>query len=170
MRLVHGRCTLRGYHDDEWGVPIRDDRQLFGLLMLEGFQAGLSWITILRKREHFDRVFDAWDPDRIAAYGPEKIEELMADPGIIRNRLKIEGAVKNANACLRLQAEEGSFSDYLWGFVGEEPQVMRPATLAGYRSTSPESDAMSKDLKKRGFTFVGSTICYAFHAIRRHGG
>ena len=91
MRLVHGRCTLRGYHDDE-GVPIRDDRQLFGLL--EGFQAGLSWITILRKREHFDRVFDAWDPDRIAAYGPEKIEELMADPGIIRNRLKIEGAVK----------------------------------------------------------------------------
>jgi DNA-3-methyladenine glycosylase I len=165
-RLKCGWCTgdalYEAYHDEEWGMPLRDDRRLFGLLMLEGFQAGLSWITILRKRENFDRAFDGWNPEKIAAYGPEKLESLMADAGIIRNRLKIDGAVKNASAWLCLQAEEGSFSDYLWSFVGGQPIVMRPATMAEYRSTSPESDAMSKALKKRGFTFVGSTICYAF--------
>jgi DNA-3-methyladenine glycosylase I len=157
-----GDPLYEAYHDDEWGVPLRDDRRLFGLLMLEGFQAGLSWITILRKRENFDRAFDGWDPDKIAVYGPEKLEALMADAGIIRNRLKIEGAVKNANAWHRLRAEEDSFSDYLWSFTGGDTIVTRPATVADYRSTSPESDAMSKALKKRGFTFVGSTICYAF--------
>lgn len=150
------------YHDDEWGVPIRDDRMLFRLLMLEGFQAGLSWITILRKRDNFDRAFDGWDPERLAAYGPDDIARLMDDAGIIRNRLKIEGAVKNAHAYLRTVAEEGSFSDYLWSFVGGEPLVMRPSGEQDFRATSPESDAMSRALKKRGFTFVGSTICYAF--------
>ncbi len=149
------------YHDDEWGYPIRDDQTMFGLLMLEGFQAGLSWITILRKRENFSRAFDNWNPETIAAYGPDDIARLMADAGIIRNRLKVEGAVKNARAYLRLQEEEGSFSDYLWSFVGGEPIVMRPKGMEDYRATSPESDAMSKALKKRGFTFVGSTICYA---------
>ena len=154
MRLVHGRCTLRAYHDDEWGVPIRDDRQLFGLLaggsrlVSRGSPSCASGSTSTGCSTPGTRTG--------SPLTAPKIEELMADPGIIRNRLKIEGAVKNANAYLRLQAGEGPFSDYLWGFVGEEPQVMRPATLAGYRSTSPESDAMSKDLKKRGFTFVGA--------------
>jgi len=157
-----GDALYEAYHDDEWGVPMRDDRRLFGLLMLEGFQAGLSWITILRKRENFDRAFDSWDPDKIAAYGPDDIARLMANPGIVRNRLKIEGAVKNANAWLRIQEEEDSISGYLWGFVGGQPIVMRPGSSDDFRATSPESDAMSKDLKKRGFTFVGSTICYAF--------
>ncbi len=157
-----GDALYEAYHDDEWGVPMRDDRRLFGLLMLEGFQAGLSWITILRKRENFNRAFDSWDPDKIAAYGPDDIARLMANPGIVRNRLKIEGAVKNANAWLRIQEEEDSISGYLWGFVGGQPIVMRPASSDDFRATSPESDAMSKDLKKRGFTFVGSTICYAF--------
>ncbi len=157
-----GDALYEEYHDTEWGVPMRDDHSLFRLLMLEGFQAGLSWITILRKRENFERAFDGWNPERIAAYGPEDIARLMADAGIIRNRLKIEGAVKNANAYLRVQSGEGSFSEYLWSFVGEQPMVRRPATLADYRSTSPESNAMSKDLKKRGFTFVGGAICYAF--------
>ncbi|MGD9710819.1 MAG: DNA-3-methyladenine glycosylase I [Thermomicrobiales bacterium] len=149
------------YHDEEWGVPIHDDQTMFRLLMLEGFQAGLAWITILRKRDNFERAFEGWDPQRIANYGPDDIARLMADAGIIRNRLKVEGSVKNARAYLRIQEEEGSFSDYLWRFVGGQPIVMRPATEADYRATSPESDAMSKDLKKRGFTFVGSTICYA---------
>jgi len=157
-----GDALYEAYHDDEWGVPLRDDRPLFGLLMLEGFQAGLAWITILRKRKHFDKAFDGWDPGAIAVYGPDDIARLMADPGIVRNRLKVEGAVKNANAWLRLQTEVGSFSDYLWGFVGGQPMVMRPASSDDFRATSPESDAMSKDFKKRGFTFVGSTICYAF--------
>ena len=150
------------YHDEEWGYPIRDDNALFSLLMLEGFQAGLAWITILRKRENFLAAFDGFDPVIVAAYGPDKIASLLDDAGIVRNRLKVNGTVQNANAFLRLQEETGSFSDYLWSFVGGNPLVMRPATAEDYRATSPESDAMSKDLKKRGFTFVGSTICYAF--------
>ncbi len=150
------------YHDEEWGRPIRDDHQLFALLMLEGFQAGLSWITILRKRENFLKAFDGFDPQIVAGYGPDKITSLLEDAGIVRNRLKVNGTVQNANAFLRLQEETGSFSDHLWSFVGGEPMVMRPASIEDYRATSPESDAMSKDLKKRGFTFVGSTICYAF--------
>ena len=159
-----GDPLYEAYHDDEWGIPLRDDRALFRLLMLEGFQAGLAWITILRKRDHFDRAFDGWNPDVIAAYGPDKIAELLADPGIVRNRLKVEGAVKNARAYLQLQDESGSFSDFLWSFTGGEPRVPdpRPETLDLIPATTPESDAMSKALKKRGFTFVGSTICYAF--------
>jgi DNA-3-methyladenine glycosylase I len=154
--------VYEAYHDDEWGVPIRDDRELFAKLMLDGFQAGLSWSTILHKRENFDRAFHGWDPEIIADYAQDDIDRLMADPGIVRNRLKVNGAVKNARAYLKLQEEEGSFSDYLWSFVGGDTIVVRPASMEEIRSTSPESDAMSKALKQRGFTFVGSTICYAF--------
>ena len=157
-----GDPLYEAYHDDEWGVPVHDDRQLFERFVLEGFQAGLAWITILRKRENFSRAFDNWNPETIAAYGPDDVARLMADAGIIRNRLKIEGAVKNALAYLRLK-EEGSFSDYLWSFTGGV--VLRPEVALDrgqVLSSTPESDAMSKELKKRGFTFVGSTICYAF--------
>lgn len=151
------------YHDQEWGVPLRDDQRLFGLLMLEGFQAGLSWRTILHKRENFDRAFDGWDPVRIADYTPEKIEHLLANPGIVRNRLKCEAAVRNARAYLRIQDELGSFSDHVWSFVGGEPIVgVRRNATGEIPATTPASDALSKDLKKRGFTFVGSTIIYAF--------
>jgi DNA-3-methyladenine glycosylase I len=151
------------YHDDEWGKPIRDDGKLFGLLMLEGFQAGLSWRTILNKRAAFAEAFDNWDPVRIAEYTPDKIESLMQNPGIVRNRLKCQAAVKNANGYLRIQQELGSFSDYIWSFVGGDTlQKPRMTTTSQYQATTPESDALSKDLKKRGFTFVGSTIIYAF--------
>lgn len=157
-----GDPLYEAYHDEEWGVPVYDDQALFERLMLEGFQAGLAWITILRKREHFFRAFDGWNPEIISAYGPDEIARLMADPGIVRNRLKIEGAVKNARAYLRLR-EERSFSDHLWSFVGGEPmRASSPPEPGTIPATTPESDAMSKDLKKRGFTFVGSTICYAF--------
>ena len=151
------------YHDEEWGRPIRDDAELFGLLMLEGFQAGLSWRTILHRRHHFDRAFEGWDAEKIAAYTEADHARLMADPGIIRNRLKVEGATKNARAYLAIRDELGSFSDYVWGFVGGET-IERPRvrSMGEIPATTPESDAMSKALKKRGFTFVGSTICYAF--------
>ena len=151
------------YHDSEWGVPCHDDRELFERLMLEGFQAGLSWSTILAKRENFRRAFDAWDAERIASYEAEDIARLMADAGIVRNRLKVEGAVKNARAFLAVQEEFGTFDAYIWGFVRGAPLV-RPAPQAfgEVPSTTPESDAMSRALPKRGFTFVGSTICYAF--------
>ena len=151
------------YHDQEWGRPIRDDKALFALLMLEGFQAGLSWRTILHRRDHFQAAFDGWDPEKIAAYTPDDIDRLLADPGIIRNRLKCEGAVRNARAYLALQDELGSFSDYLWSYVGGET-ITRPRARDHTEAlaTTPESDAMSKGLRKRGFTFVGSTICYAF--------
>ena len=151
------------YHDSEWGVPCHDDQDLFERLMLEGFQAGLSWSTILAKRENFRRAFDGWDAERIAAYGAEDIGRLMADPGIVRNRLKVEGAVKNARAFLAVRDEFGTFDGYIWSFVGGAPLV-RPAPQAfgEVPSTTPESDAMSKALRNRGFTFVGSTICYAF--------
>lgn len=151
------------YHDEEWGVPVHDDRELFERLMLEGFQAGLSWRTILGKRENFSRAFDGWNPEAIAAYGPDDIARLMADPGIVRNRLKIEGAVKNARAFLRIVDEIGSFDRYIWQFTGGEVlRGPRRSSLSEIPATTPESDAMSKELRKRGFTFVGSTICYAF--------
>lgn len=152
------------YHDTEWGVPVHDDRDLFERLMLEGFQAGLSWLTILRKREGFFRAFEGWDPVRIAAYGPDDIARLLADPGIVRNRLKVAAAVRNAQAFLATQAEWGTFDRYVWSFTGGETLrgPIPPATLADIPATTPESDAFSKDLKRRGFTFVGSTIVYAF--------
>ena len=151
------------YHDEEWGRPIRDDDELFGLMMLEGFQAGLSWRTILHRRDHFERAFDGWDARKIAAYTAEDHARLLADAGIIRNRLKVEGATKNARAFLAIQDELGSFSDYLWEFAGGETIVRPRALMRGdIQATTPESDAMSKALKGRGFTFVGSTICYAF--------
>lgn len=150
------------YHDTEWGRTLKDDQKLFEMLILEGFQAGLSWITILKKRENFRRAFYGFNPERMARMTTRDVERLMNDSGIIRNRLKIAGAIKNAKAYLRVTEELGSFSKYLWQFTGHRTIVApkRP-TRETIRATSPESDAMSKDLKKRGFTFVGSTICYA---------
>jgi DNA-3-methyladenine glycosylase I len=150
------------YHDEEWGVPLHDDRRLFEMLILEGAQAGLSWITILRKRDAYRKAFDRFDARKIARYDQKKIRALLANPGIVRNRLKIEATVKNAKAFLAVQKEFGSFDAYLWGFVGGAPKVNRPKTLKHIQPTTTESDALSRDLKKRGFTFVGSTICYAF--------
>ena len=155
---------MAAYHDAEWGVPCHDDRELFERLLLEGFQAGLAWITILRKREAFRRAFDGFDPVRVAAYGPADVERLLADPGIVRNRLKVAAAIRNAQAFLAVQAEFGSFDRYAWSFVGGSPlrRDPPPTTLADIPVTTPESDALSRDLKRRGFAFVGSTICYAF--------
>jgi DNA-3-methyladenine glycosylase I len=150
------------YHDQEWGVPCRDDRVLFELLLLEGAQAGLSWITVLRKRENYRRLFDGFDPQRIARYDEARIAALLTDPGIIRNRLKVQAAVTNARALLELQREPGGFSGFLWRFVGGQPIRNHWDTLAEVPATTPESDALSRALKRRGFKFVGSTICYAF--------
>jgi DNA-3-methyladenine glycosylase I len=150
------------YHDTEWGVPQHDDRVLFEFLILEGAQAGLSWETILRKREAYRKAFAGFDPKKVAKFDARKVEALMNDPGIVRNRLKVNGAVKNAVAFLEVQREFGSFDAYVWGFVGGMPKISRPRTTKNVPATTPESDAMSKDLRKRGFTFVGSTICYAF--------
>jgi len=150
------------YHDEEWGRPVHNDRQLFEMLFLEGAQAGLSWITILRKRPAYRKAFDRFDAKKIARYDAAKIRALMRDAGIVRNRLKIAGTVKNARAFLAVQKEFGSFDAYLWRFVGGAPIVNRPTATSGVVATSKESDALSKDLKKRGFTFVGSTIIYAF--------
>ncbi len=151
------------YHDEEWGLPVYDDQLLFAKLILDGAQAGLSWITILKKRENYWQAFDNFNPEKIAKYDEKKIEELMGNAGIVRNRQKINSAIKNANAYLRLREELGrSFSDYLWGFVGGEPIINTLKTEADYMAISPKSIAMSKDLKKRGFSFVGPTICYAF--------
>ncbi len=152
----------RAYHDREWGVPLHDDRRLFELLCLEGAQAGLAWITILRKRAGYRRAFDRFDPRKIAAYRPARVRALLADPGIVRNRLKVEGAVRNARAYLALREELGSFDRFLWEFVGGEPRQNARRTLKDVPPRTPESDALSRALKKRGFTFVGSTICYAF--------
>jgi DNA-3-methyladenine glycosylase I len=149
------------YHDQEWGVPCHDDRALFALLILEGFQAGLSWATILRKREAFLRAFDGFDPATVAAYGADNVARLLNDAGIVRNRLKIEATISNARAYLATQDEVGSFDAYIWQFTPERVQP-RPQSLADISATTPESDALSKDLKRRGFRFVGSTICYAF--------
>ena len=150
------------YHDEEWGVPEYGDQRLFEMLLLEGAQAGLSWSTILRKREGYRRAFDGFDAEKIARYGPEKIASLLDDPGIVRNRLKVNAAVGNARAYLEIQDELGSFSDYLWQFVDGEPLVNAWTTLSEVPASTAQSDTMSKALKKRGFKFVGSTICYAF--------
>jgi DNA-3-methyladenine glycosylase I len=150
------------YHDDEWGVPVHDDRRLFEMLNLEGAQAGLSWITILRKRAAYRRAFDRFDAAKIARYDKQKIRSLLADTGIVRNRLKIEGVVKNAHAFLAIRKEFGSFDRYIWSFVANAPVRNRPQTMKEIAPKTSVSDAMSKDLKRRGFTFVGSTICYAF--------
>ncbi len=149
------------YHDGEWGVPSRDDAHLFEMLILEGQQAGLSWITILRKRENFRAALDGFDPERIARYTPARIERLMQNAGIIRNRLKLEAAVKNARGFLAAQEEFDGFHRYLWSFVGNQPIQHRFASAKELPATSAESDAMSRALKKRGFSFVGSTICYS---------
>jgi DNA-3-methyladenine glycosylase I len=150
------------YHDDEWGVPVHDDRKLFEMLLLEGAQAGLSWVTILRKRPAYRRAYDRFNPKTISAWDARKIRSLMNEAGIVRNRLKIEGAVKNARAFLEVKKEFGSFDAYIWTFVGGTPKVNAPEKMKDVPASTPESDAMSRDLKKRGFTFVGTTICYAF--------
>lgn len=149
------------YHDEEWGVPVRDDRLLFEFLLLEGFQAGLSWITILRKRENYKLAFDNFDAKKIARYDEKKVEELMQNSGIVRNRKKIEAAVDNAKAFLELQKEFDSFSEYIWGFVDGKPIVNNWKSLKEIPANTELSDKISKDLKKRGFKFVGSTIIYA---------
>jgi DNA-3-methyladenine glycosylase I len=150
------------YHDTEWGVPSRDATHLFEMLTLEGAQAGLSWITILRKRDNYRAAFDGFDPARVARYTAARIEKLMSNPGIVRNRLKIAGTVKNARSFLELEDETGDPAAWLWGFVGGQPKGNRWKTLREVPASTPESDAMSRALKKRGFTFVGSTICYSF--------
>ncbi len=149
------------YHDREWGVPVHDDRLLFEFLILEGAQAGLSWETILNKRERYRVVFDNFDAAKVARYDARKIERLLADPGIIRNRLKVNAAVVNAKACLEVRDEFGSLDAYLWQFVNGRPIVNRRRSLKDVPPRTPQSDAMSKDLARRGFKFVGSTICYA---------
>ena len=150
------------YHDEEWGVPVRDDRLLFEFLILEGAQAGLSWITILRKREGYRRAFDGFDAEKIARYGEDRIAALLEDPGIVRNRLKVRSAVTNARAYLDLRHELGSFSEFLWGFVAGEPIQNAFRSLAEVPAATDESRAMSKELKRRNFRFVGPTVCYAF--------
>jgi DNA-3-methyladenine glycosylase I len=150
------------YHDKEWGVPVHDDKLLFEFLILEGAQAGLSWETILKKREAYREAFDHFDPRKIVRYSPARIEKLMKNPGIVRNRLKIESTVTNARAFLTVQREFGSFDAYVWGFVGGKPIVNHPKTLKDIPAATPQSDALSRDLKRRGFRFIGTTICYAF--------
>jgi len=150
------------YHDEEWGVPVLDDQALFAKLCLDGAQAGLSWWTILQRRENYYRAFDEFDPARIARFDDKKVDALLQDPGIIRNRLKVQSVIRNARAYLEIMEETGSFSRFLWDFVGGAPQVNSPVKLSDYRTTSPEAEAMSAALKKRGFTFVGPTIVYAF--------
>jgi DNA-3-methyladenine glycosylase I len=150
------------YHDKEWGVPVHDDHRLFEFLVLEGAQAGLSWDTILKKRENYRAAFDEFDPAKIARYPQRKIVRLLADPGIIRNRLKIASTVQNARAFLKIQEEAGSFDRYVWQFVDGSPRVNAWKSSGQVPARTPQSDAMSKDLKERGFNFVGSMICYAF--------
>lgn len=157
-----GFDLYRDYHDKEWGVPLRDDRALFELLILEGAQAGLSWATILKKREHYRQVFDDFDPHLIARYGDDKIAALLADPGIVRNRAKIAATIQNAKACLALTASGVSFSDFLWAFVDGVPRQNHRTSLTEIPAKTAQSDAMSKALAGAGFKFVGSTICHAF--------
>jgi DNA-3-methyladenine glycosylase I len=163
------RCSWAGtdplymaYHDTEWGVPQHDDRHLFEMLVLEGAQAGLSWITILRKRQAYKAAFDNFDIATVASYNPRKQAALLRDPGIVRNRLKIEAAIKNARVVLAIIEELGSFDAYLWRFVDGRPRVNRWRSLADVPARTAESDALSRDLRQRGCSFVGSTICYAF--------
>ena len=150
------------YHDEEWGVPVHDDRTLFEFLILEGAQAGLSWNTILNKRDRYREVFDGFEPEIVARYDRRKVDRLLRDPGIVRNKLKIASAIANAKAFLRVQKEFGSFDRYVWQFVDGKPRVNSPKSLKDLKAKTSDSDAMSKDLKLRGFNFVGSTICYAF--------
>jgi DNA-3-methyladenine glycosylase I len=163
------RCKWAGsdpiyatYHDTEWGVPLHDDRKLFEFLILDGAQAGLSWITILKKRQHYRQAFDHFDPRKVARYDSRKIKELLSNNGIIRNRLKIEAAIENARAFVSVQKELGSFDAYIWQFTGGETRKNAWKTVAAIPAQSEESLAMSRDLKRRGFKFVGPTICYAF--------
>jgi DNA-3-methyladenine glycosylase I len=156
-----GELSVR-YHDEEWGVPVHNDRTLFEFLILEGAQAGLSWTTILNKRANYRAAFDNFDPQKVACYDRRKIQQLLRDPGIVRNRLKIDSAVLSAQAFLQVQEEFGSFDRYVWQFVGGNPKVNSWKTLAQLPPRTAESEALSKDLKRRGFKFVGSTICYAF--------
>jgi len=163
------RCEWAGsdplyvaYHDDEWGVPVHDDRKLFEMLCLEGAQAGLAWITILRKRENYCAAFDHFDPLKVADYDEAKVAALLADPGIVRNRLKVNAFIRNARALLAVQAEFGSFDAYIWQFVDGAPLVNHWRSLREIPAQTPEAQTMSKELKRRDFTFVGPTICYAF--------
>jgi DNA-3-methyladenine glycosylase I len=151
-----------GYHDEEWGVPLHDDKRHFEFLLLDGAQAGLSWLTILKKRENYREAFDGFEPSKIARYRENKIEKLLRNPGIVRNRLKVQSAVANANAFLKIQDEFGSFDKYIWQFVGGSPIQNNRASIKEIPSKTNESDLMSKDLVKRGFKFAGSTICYAY--------
>jgi DNA-3-methyladenine glycosylase I len=167
--MIKTRCAWAGddplyvhYHDTEWGVPLHDDRRLFEFLVLEAAQAGLSWITILRKRENYRMAFDDFDPRRVARYGDQAIGDLLANPGIVRNRRKIESAVRNAGAFLDVQAEFGSFDAYLWRFVDGKPKINRWRSLSKVPAETSESRSLGKDLLRRGFSFVGPTICYAF--------
>ncbi len=167
-QIIH-RCPwgehdplYRRYHDREWGVPVHDDHKLFEMLCLEGAQAGLSWITILRKRKNYRAAFDRFDPKKIVRYDSKKIKQLLADEGIVRNRLKVESTIQNAKAFLEVQKEFGSFDRYIWQFVGGSPVVNKRRSMKDVPPSTKVSDAMSKDLKQRGFKFVGSTICYAF--------
>ena len=153
---------MLAYHDGEWGVPLRDDQDLFAKLMLDGFQAGLSWRTILHKRARFLEVFDGFDPERMARYDRKKITQLLKDPGIVRNRQKVQAAVSNARGFLAFQAREGSFGTFLWSFVGGSPKQNHRRSLRDLPARTRESDAMSEALVERGFHFVGPTICYAF--------
>jgi DNA-3-methyladenine glycosylase I len=153
---------MQAYHDEEWGVPSHDDVHLFELLTLEGAQAGLSWSTILRKREGYRKAFAGFDAAKVARFGPKDVERLLEDPGIVRNRMKVESTITNAACVLEVQDEHGSFDAYLWGFVDGEPVVGRPRSLAEVPAATPLAQAISKDLKKRGFRFVGPTITYAF--------
>ena len=163
------RCTWAGsdplyvaYHDDEWGIPERDEGRLFEMLILEGAQAGLSWLTILKKRENYRRAFAGFDPARVARFDRRKIESLLRDEGIVRNRLKVKSAVTNARAYLQIQDEFGGFAPFIWEFIGGKPRVNAWRTIQQVPATTPESDVMSRELKRRGMKFVGSTICYAF--------
>lgn len=150
------------YHDQEWGVPLHDDRTLFEMLVLEGAQAGLSWLTILKKRQNYREAFDDFDPEKVARYRPTQIERLLKNPGIVRNRLKVQSAIRNARAFLEIQAEFGSFDAFVWHYVDGTPIQNAWTSLSQIPARTKESDALSEDLKKRGFNFVGSTICYAF--------
>jgi len=153
---------MRTYHDTEWGVPEHDDRRLFEFLVLDGAQAGLSWLTVLRKRENYRKALDGFDPAKVAVYGARDVRRLLADAGIIRNRAKIESCIRNAGAFLSVQKEFGTFDRYIWRFVGDRPRLNRWRSLSQIPPRSTESDGMSADLRQRGFSFVGSTICYAF--------
>lgn len=169
LNFMNTRCDWCGtdplyvkYHDDEWGLPLHDDHRLFELLILEGAQAGLSWLTILKKRENYRRAFHGFDPQEIAKYSTQDVQRLLADPGIVRNRLKIESTIKNARGILAIREEFGSFDSFIWRFVDHQPRQNEWHSLTELPAKTTLSDSISKELKERGFNFVGSTICYAF--------